>query len=526
MKRLSLGFLLVLGCAHPPPAPTPGAPSTPAPRVLAPHAGEAHWGELRQLTFGGENAEAYWAFSSDALTYQARHEGEGCDRIYWLDARTGASRPISSGQGATTCAYALPPADQEVIYSSTHEGGAACPPRPDMSLGYVWALYDTYDIYKASADGTNVRPLTREKGYDAEATVCPRDGSIVFTSVRDGDLELYRMDADGGNVKRLTSTPGYDGGAFFSPDCSKIVWRASRPAPGKELEDYQGLLARGLVRPTKLELYVADADGANARQVTYLNAASFAPSWHPTRPRLLFSSNHGDPKGREFDIWAINTDGTDLERITTAPGFDGFPLFSPDGKRVVFSSNRATPPGQHDTNVFIAEWKEGPKDGPKDGAKQGAAEPRPADRVLEDVRFLAAPEQGGRGVDTPGLEHAAAWLERRFTALGLEPAGEGGTYRQRFSVVTGLTAASGTQLELGGVRAKDDAFVPLGFSGEGGHIDAYGVYFTDAGQHQEHRPYVAHTEPHCYSRVTYKGALQGAGAHGQQLPGVGPGQRQ
>ena len=463
MKRLSFGILVFLGCAHAPSAPPPGHnPSTPAPRSLPPHEGESHWRSLRQLTLEGENAEAYWAFSGKELTFQARHEGQGCDRIYWLDAQTGATRPISSGEGATTCAYALP-SDQEVVYASTHEGGAACPPKPDMSLGYVWPLYDTYDIYKANADGSNLRPLTREKGYDAEATVCPKDGSILFTSVRDGDLELYRMDADGGNVKRLTHTPGYDGGAFFSPDCSKIVWRASRPAPGKELEDYQALLAKGLVRPTKLELYVADADGANATQVTYLNAASFAPAWHPTLPRLLFSSNYGDPKGREFDIWAVNVDGTGLERITTAPGFDGFPLFSPDGKQLAFSSNRATAPGRHDTNVFIADWQETRTREPS----AAAPVPAPADRVMEDVRFLAAPEQGGRGIDTPGLEQSAAWLEKRFAALGLEPAGDAGTYRQRFPVITELKAASGTALELGGVRATDTAFVPLGFSADG-----------------------------------------------------------
>ncbi|WP_434391273.1 M28 family peptidase [Melittangium boletus] len=466
MKRFSLGLLVLVGCAHAPPVPSsPSGPAVPPPRGVEPHAGETHWKALRQLTFEGENAEAYWAFSGPALTFQARHEGQGCDRIYWLDALTGATRPISSGEGATTCAYSFPPDDKEVLYASTHEGGKACPPKPDMSLGYVWPLYDTYDIYKANADGTNVRPLTREKGYDAEATVCPKDGAIVFTSVRDGDLELYRMDADGQNVKRLTHTPGYDGGAFFSPDCSKIVWRASRPAPGKELEDYQSLLAQGLVRPTKLELYVADADGTNATQVTYLNAASFAPAWHPTLPRLLFSTNHGDPKGREFDIWAVNVDGSGLERITTAPGFDGFPLFSPDGKQLAFSSNRATAAGRHDTNVFIAEWQETRTREP--GVAAAPSEPRPPDRVLEDVRFLAAPEQGGRGIDTPGLEQAAAWLERRFTALGLEPAGDAGSFRQRFPVVTALQAAPGTALELGGVRAQEGAFLPLGFSADG-----------------------------------------------------------
>ncbi|WNG17442.1 M28 family peptidase [Cystobacter fuscus] len=459
MKRLSLGVLFFLGCAHAPSAPAPSSetPSTP-PKALPAREGEGHLGSLRQLTFAGENAEAYWAFSGEALTFQARLEGQQCDRIYWLDAKTGATRPISSGEGVTTCAYALP-GDDEVIYASTHEAGAACPPKPDMSKGYVWPLYEGYDIYKARADGSDRRPLTRTPGYDAEATVCPKDGSIVFTSVRDGDLELYRMDADGGNVKRLTSTPGYDGGAFFNRDCTKIVWRASRPAPGKELEDYQALLAQGLVRPTKLELYVADADGSNPTQITYLNVASFAPSWHPTRERILFSTNYPNARGREFDIWAVNVDGSGLERITTAPGFDGFPLFSPDGKQLAFSSNRETAPGRQDTNVFIAEWN--------DDVPASTAAPLPADRVMKDVRFLAAPEQGGRGVDTPGLEQAARYLEQRFSALGLVPAGDNGTFRQRFSVTTEVKAGAGTALELGSLRAKDEAFLPLGFSAEG-----------------------------------------------------------
>lgn len=458
MKRLSLGVLFFLGCAHAPPAPAPSTETpSPAPRSLEPREGEVHLGALRQLTFGGENAEAYWAFSGNSLTFQARHEGQQCDRIYWLDARTGATRPISNGEGVTTCAYALP-GDNEVVYASTHEAGAACPPKPDMRQGYVWPLYAGYDIYKTRADGSEPRPLTRTPGYDAEATVCPKDGSMVFTSVRDGDLELYRMDANGENVKRLTFSPGYDGGAFFSPDCKRIVWRASRPAPGKELEDYQALLAQGLVRPTKLELYVADADGSNPTQITYLNVASFAPSWHPTRERILFSTNYPDARGREFDIWAVNVDGSGLERITTAPGFDGFPLFSPDGKQLAFSSNRETAPGRQDTNVFIAEWNDAPA---------GQAVALPADRVMQDVRFLAAPERGGRGVNTPGLEQATRFLEERFQQLGLVPAGDNGTFRQRFAITTDLKAGTGTALELGSLRAKDDAFRPAGFSADG-----------------------------------------------------------
>src|SRR5262249_26192713 len=209
----------------------------------------------------------------------------GCDRIYRLPLSTtgtpaSAPVPVSDGQGATTCSYFLP-GDKEVIFASTEGGGAACPPRPDHSLGYVWALYPSYDIYRANADGSGARRLTTTPGYDAEGTVCGKDGSIVFTSVRDGDIDLYRMDADGGNVRRLTHDEGYDGGAFFNADCTKIVWRASRPKPGQELDDYRRLLAQNLVRPTKLELYVANADGSEPMQVTYLDAASFAPAWQP-----------------------------------------------------------------------------------------------------------------------------------------------------------------------------------------------------------------------------------------------------
>jgi len=363
---------LFCGCEKPEPvAPTPpeppaeaSAPAEAPPQPAAPadanrHPEEVHLSNVVQLTTGGENAEAYWSFDGQKLIYQA-HEGEGCDQIYVRDARDPSSTPklVSTGKGATTCSYFLP-GDKEIIYASTHLAGDACPAKADQSQGYVWAIYDSYDIFRANADGSNLRQLTNTPGYDAEGTVCPKDGSIVFTSVRDKDLELYRMDADGKNVKRLTSTPGYDGGAFFNSDCTKIVWRASRPT-GEALADYKALLAKGLVRPTKLELFVADADGKNAKQVTELNAAAFGPYFYPSSNRIIFSSNYGDPKGREFDLFAINVDGTGLERITHATGFDGFPMFSPDGKTLAFASNRASRPGTWDTNLFVAGWVDAP----------------------------------------------------------------------------------------------------------------------------------------------------------------------
>ncbi len=396
---------------------------------------EVHLADVRQLTFGGENAEAYWAFGGDQLILQARLGDAGCDRIYRMKLDDPKSLiPVSSGKGATTCSYFLP-GDADVVYASTHLGGETCPPKPDMKQGYVWALYDSYDIFRAKADGSGVTRLTEAPGYDAEGTVCKKDGSIVFTSVRDGDLELYRMDADGKNVKRLTNTPGYDGGAFFSDDCTKIVWRASRPK-GKALDDYKALLAQNLVRPTKLELYVANADGSDAVQVTSLGAASFAPFFFPGAERIIFSSNYGDPKGREFDIWAVNVDGTQLERVTSSPGFDGFPMFSPDGKTLAFSSNRATMPGKNDTNVFVARWLDTPP----------RAVPTAADRVAADVRFLADPSREGRGVGTKGLAVAGEHIEKRLAALELEPAGTKG-YRQGFAVPTSVKAEVALEID-------------------------------------------------------------------------------
>jgi Tol biopolymer transport system component len=329
---------------------------------------EVHLKDLKQITMAGENAEAYWSFDGTRLIYQA-HVGDGCDQIYVRPVKDLNATPqmVSTGKGTTTCSYFMP-GDKEIIYASTHLASPECPPKADQSLGYVWSIYDGFDIFRANADGSKLRQLTKTPGYDAEGTVCAKDGSIVFTSVRDGDLDLYRMDADGKNVKRLTNTPGYDGGAFFSSDCKKIVWRASRPV-GQALEDYKGLLAKALVRPTKLELYVANADGTDAKQVTKLDAAAFGPFFFPSSERILFATNYGDPKGREFDLYAVNVDGSDLERITHAPDFDGFPMFSPDGKSLVFASNRASKPNTWDTNLFLASWVDKPTASPAPSPK-------------------------------------------------------------------------------------------------------------------------------------------------------------
>ncbi len=320
------------------------------------HPQEIHLAEIRQMTFGGENAEAYWSPDGRELSFQSTRPPYECDQIFRMSVGEPETPAlVSTGVGRTTCAH-FTAGGERVVFSSTHLDSESCPPVPDFSQGYVWPLYDSFDIFSALADGSGLVRLTETEAYDAEATICSVDGSILFTSTRDSDLELYRMDADGGNVRRLTHTPGYDGGAFFSQDCSKIVWRASRPQAGDELTDYRRLLDQNMVRPSKLEIFVADADGTDVRQVTELGAASFAPFFYPSGDRVIFSSNHGDSSGREFDIWAVNVDGTGLERITYSPGFDGFPVFSPDGRSLAFSSNRNQgKPGE--TNVFVASWR-------------------------------------------------------------------------------------------------------------------------------------------------------------------------
>lgn len=328
---------------------------------------EKHLAEIRQLTFGdGENAEAYWSPDGKRLIFQSTRGGRACDQMYVMDLGSGETKRVSSGGGRTTCGYFVFPHDDKILYSSTLAAGADCPPKPDRSLGYVWAL-DPFQIFEARLDGSGRKLLVGGKGYNAETTVSFDGARLVFTSTRDGDLELYTARADGGDVRRVTHAPGYDGGAFFSPDGAKLVWRASRPK-GADLDEYKALLARGLVKPTALEIMVAGTEGQNARAVTKNGKANFAPSFLPDSRRVIFASNldaspvHG--RAPNFDLYVVDPDapptmeGTPpLERVTFYDGFDGFPMFSPDGEHLAFASNRlGSKPGE--TNIFVARWVE------------------------------------------------------------------------------------------------------------------------------------------------------------------------
>jgi Tol biopolymer transport system component len=316
---------------------------------------EKHFGKLHRLTDGGENAEAYFSFDGAKLIFQSTRAPYGCDQIFTMKLDGSAVTRVSTGKGRTTCGYFLP-GDRRILYASTHEGGAECPPKADMSQGYVWALYPSYDIYSARPDGSDLRPLTRTPGYDAEATVAPDGSRIVFTSVRDGDLELYSMKPDGTDVKRLTHEKGYDGGAFYSPDSKSIVYRAHHPTEPKAVERYEKLLGQGLIEPRALEIMVMAADGSGKRQVTRNGKANFAPYFHPNGRQILFASNMNDPRGRNFDLYLIDVDGTGLEQVTFNDTFDGFPMFNRDGTKLVFASNRHGS-REGETNIFITDWK-------------------------------------------------------------------------------------------------------------------------------------------------------------------------
>lgn len=325
--------------------------------------GETHFRNIHQVTFAADNAEAYWSFDNTKVVFQSNNPNWGvqCDQIFYFDVanpqmRERAPKMLSTGMGRTTCAYFLP-GDTSIVYASTHLGDEACPPVPEHQPGgkYLWPIYSTYDIFVADLNGKILKQLTNEPGYDAEATVSPKGDKIVFTSDRSGDLELYTMDLDGSDVKQITNELGYDGGAFFSPDGSKLIFRSSRPKTVEEKAEYKDLLSQGLVAPTAMELYICNTDGSDLRQLTNLGKANWAPFFHPSGEKVIFSSNHKGKRGFEFNLFMINIDGTGLEQISYDQVFDAFPMFSPDGKKIIFSSNRNNG-GTHDTNLFIADW--------------------------------------------------------------------------------------------------------------------------------------------------------------------------
>ena len=359
-----LGLCLVIGgCESPSDEASSIAANEPSlsdaiARTVASHPDESHLGNVRQLTFGGENAEAYFSFNGQSIIFQSTREPYQCDQQFTMKIDGSDLRLVSTGAGRTTCGYFTPDGTQ-IIYASTHLGGPECPPLPDRSLGYLWPLYRSFDIFRANPDGSGLVRLTTVDGYDAEGTVSPDGEKIVFTSTRDGDLEIYTMNLDGTEQTRLTHELGYDGGAFFSPDSQWIVYRASHPTEPDEIAEYQALMAQDLVRPDDLEVWVMRADGTEKRQVTAFGGANWAPFFHPSGEKIIFASDMDNlnPRVPNFELYMVDIDGTNLERLTFDEAFDGFPIFSADGSLLVWASNRFAE-DEGNTNVFIANWIE------------------------------------------------------------------------------------------------------------------------------------------------------------------------
>ena len=367
MNRVILPFLCVLlvSCGQKKPIKISEAESKDIKKSNTHDPKEKHLQNIKQLTFGGDNAEAYFSFDDTRLVFQLKNPDIGidCDQIYvtdWENDNMEKKLPpmVSTGLGRTTCSYFMP-GDTTVIYASTHLGDDNCPKEPEKREdgAYVWPIYSDFDIFVADLKGNIIKQLTDAPGYDAEATISPQGDKIVFTSDRTGDLELYTMNIDGSNIKQVTFGLGYDGGAFFSPDGTKLIFRSSRPESNEEIKVYKQLLSEGLVKPTKMELFICNVDGSDLKQITNLGNANWAPFFHPSGDKVIFSSNHKSEKGFPFNLFMINIDGTDLEQITFDGVFDAFPMFSYDGKKLVFSSNRNNG-GTRATNLFIADWKE------------------------------------------------------------------------------------------------------------------------------------------------------------------------
>jgi Tol biopolymer transport system component len=414
---------------------------------------ERHFANLHQVTFGGSNAEAYFSGDGTQLIFQATVGDLKCDQIFTMKIDGSNKKQVSNGEGRTTCAYFFPDGNK-IVYASTFDDDDDCPPEPDRSKGYVWGVFNAYDIYIANADGSHAKVLAASDGYDAEATISPDGKEIVFTSTRDGDLDLYIMNADGSNIRRLTNDKGYDGGAFFSPNGKQIVYRAHHPTEPEAIKEYESLLHQELVKPSKMELFIINTDGTGKRQITHNGAANFAPYFTPDGKKIIFSSNLHDPEKFDFELFLIGVDGKQLERVTYSPGFDGFPMFSPDGKKLVFVSGRNAA-SRREFNIFLTDWVE--------------------DSTLTYLRhheqILASDSLEGRKPGFPGNDAAAQYIADQFRSIGLSPLGDNGTYFQNFEVVT--------ELQLGGrnalsVKEKkkitrytvNEEFIPLGFTSD------------------------------------------------------------
>jgi len=321
--------------------------------LAAAQAESPHLSNIRQLTYAGQNAEAYWSPGGNRLIFQCTVKPLECDQIFIMNKDGSDPHLVSTGKGRCTCGYFV--RDSRIIYASTHEAGDACPTPPDRSKGYVWGVFPGYDIFLATDTGRILKKLTETPGYDAEATVNWKTNTIVYTSLASGDLDLWTMKPDGSGKKQITNKLGYDGGPVLSRDGKMVAWRSGYPKSPEDAGKYKELLNANVTSPMKMELMVANSDGTNARQITNFGCASFAPTFTPDGKRILFASNKLECDSRKFELFLINVDGSGLEQVTRFGGFTSFPEFSPDGKMLVFCSDKDAKE-RYEFNIFTAKW--------------------------------------------------------------------------------------------------------------------------------------------------------------------------
>ena len=460
---------------------------------------------IRQMTVVGKRAgEGYFSPNGRLMIFQSEREpGNPFYQMYLMNRDTGDVHRISPGHGKTTCGW-VHPVEQKALFASTqNDPNARAKQAEELKIRasgkkrrYSWDYDENYELQEVDFTTGRYKNLTNTRGYDAEGSYSPDGRTIVFASNREAYnhklspaeqqqfsknkstfMEIYTMNADGSNVKRLTSAPGYDGGPFYSSDGKKIIWR------------------RFSIDGRSAEIHTMDADGKNQQQMTKLGLMSWAPFYHPSGDYFIFSSNRFGHAN--FELFIMDAQGRgDPIRVTNSKGFDGLPVFTPDGKKLSWTSKRAKGSGGKGSQIFMADW-----DDALARLKLGLSKPAGAGNVSANdackgckeqisrlrwhVATLAADQMAGRLTGTQGANRATSYVAGVFKLLGLEPAGDNGTYFQSFTFTSGVSLGEKNTLTISAKDHSlgptlDEEWRPLSFS-KTGERRATGVVFAGFG---------------------------------------------
>ena len=458
--------------------------------------------KIRQLSFAGRRTgEGYFSADGRQLVFQSEREpGNPFYQIYHADLESGETRRVSPGIGKTTCGW-IHPRDGRVLFSSTHHDPSSRAQQTaelekrasGEASRYSWDYDPEYELYVSTPGSDALVRLAPAYGYDAEASISPDGEWVVFTSNRHAyagpgqvlenpsvEMDLYRVRMDGTDLQRLTEAAGYDGGAFFSADGSQIVWR--RFAPDGHLS----------------EIFSMPSAGGDARQLTQTGLISWAPYFHPSGEYVIYAA-HAAQAGEEPDwnLFLVDREGRETPvQVTEREGFDGLPVFSPAGDELLWS--RASRNG---TQLFRASWNHSEAlralgVSKTAGASRWAAgesargretaDPLEGLEALTDhITTLASEAMGGRETGTPGEQLATQYAADFFAAQGLEPAGDDGSFFQRFEFTAGVDLEQGNRLSAirDGVSLPIElgtAWRPLALSSQG-TVAAEDVVFAGYG---------------------------------------------